>query len=121
MAILEAMSYELPVIAINLYDIPEAVQNMKTGILIDPPPNVSYYTWNGAPNHHDRNLLPRIRQSRRWIVNQIVDKASFLIEENSLRRQIGREAKRMIEHGEFSITKRNEKLKRIFDEAIAIG
>jgi glycosyltransferase involved in cell wall biosynthesis len=119
MAILEAMSYELSVIAINLYDIPEAVQNMKTGILIDPPPNVPYYTWNGAPNHHGRKLLPRIRQSRRWIVNQIVDKASFLIEENSLRRQIGREAKRMIEHGEFSITKRNEKLKRIFDEAIA--
>jgi glycosyltransferase involved in cell wall biosynthesis len=121
MAILEAMSYELPVIAIDLYDTPEAVYNMKTGILIDPPSNVPYYIWNGAPNHHDKNLLLRIRQSRRWIVNQIVDKASLLIEESSLRRQIGREARRLTEQGEFSVTKRNEKLKRIFDEAICAG
>jgi glycosyltransferase involved in cell wall biosynthesis len=121
MAILEAMSYELPVIAIDLYDTPEAVQNMKIGILIDPPSNVPYYIWNGAPNHYDKNLLPRIRQSRRWIVNQIVDKASLLIEESSLRRQIGREARRLTEQGEFSVARRNEKLKRIFDEAICAG
>ncbi len=120
MAILEAMSYELPVIAINLYDIPEAVHDMKTGILIDPPSNVPYYIWNGAPNHKDKNLLPRIRQFRPWIVNQIVDKVSVLIEESSLRRQIGREARRLMEQGEFSVKRRNEKLKRIFDEATQV-
>jgi glycosyltransferase involved in cell wall biosynthesis len=121
MAILEAMSYGLAVIAIDLYDTPEAVQNMKTGILIDRPSNVPYYIWNGAPNHYDKDLLPRIRQFRRWIVNEIVHKASLLIEESSLRRQIGREARRLTEQGEFSITKRNEKLKRIFDEATCAG
>lgn len=117
MAILEAMSFELPVIAVSLYDIPEAVQDTKTGILLKPPPNVPYYTWNGAPNHYDLELLRGIRRSRAWIVSQIVGRASLLIEDSSLRKRLGREARQSIEQGEFSIRKRNEKLKRIFDEA----
>jgi glycosyltransferase involved in cell wall biosynthesis len=117
MAILEAMSYELPVIAVSLYDIPEAVQDMKTGILLKPQPNVPYYTWNGAPNHYDWELLRRIRQSRARMVSQIIEKASLLIEDVSLKKRLGREARQSVEQGEFSIKKRNEKLKRIFDEA----
>jgi glycosyltransferase involved in cell wall biosynthesis len=117
MAILEAMSYELPVIAIDLYDISEALQDMKTGVLLESPPNVRYYTWNGAANHQDKSLLPRIRQVRPWIVKRIVEKASLLIEDASLRRGIGWEARRVTDHGEFSIEKRNAKLKAIFDEA----
>jgi glycosyltransferase involved in cell wall biosynthesis len=121
MAILEAMSYELPVIAVNLYDIPEAVRNMKTGILLDPPPDTPFYTWNGAPNHHDKSLLFKIRQSRRWMVNQIVDKASLLIENGSLRKRFGREARLLLEQGEFSVKRRNDKLKKVFDEAVCAG
>lgn len=117
MAILEAMSYELPVIAVSLYDVPEAIQDMKTGVLLKPSPNVPYYTWNGAPNHNDWELLQRIRRSRAWMVDQIVEKASVLIEDSSLRKRLGREARQRIEQGEFSIKKRNEKLKRVFDEA----
>lgn len=118
MAILEAMSYELPVIAVSLYDIPEAVQDMKTGILLKPPPNVPYYTWNGAPNHYDWQLLRGIRRSRAWLVSRIVEKASLLIEDVTLRTRLGREARQSVEQGEFSIKKRNQKLKRIFDEAV---
>jgi glycosyltransferase involved in cell wall biosynthesis len=117
MAILEAMSYELPVITVSLYDIPEAVQDTKTGVLLKPPPNVPYYSWNGAPNHYDLELLRGIRRSRAWMVNQIVGKASLLIEDTSLRKRLGREARQSVEQGEFSIKKRNEELKRIFDEA----
>jgi glycosyltransferase involved in cell wall biosynthesis len=120
MVTLEAMSYEIPVIATNLYDVPEAVQDMKTGLLLSPPPNVPYYMWNGAPNHHDTNLLRKIRQNRPWMVNQVVDKASLLIEHDALRRRIGRDSRRLVEDGEFSTKRRNEKLKRIFDEAIHI-
>jgi len=117
MAILEAMSYELPVIARAVYDVPEAVEDMRTGILLDPAPNILYYTWNGVPNY-DRNFLSGIRKYRPWLVKQVVDKTSLLIEDASLRTRLGREARRSIEQGEFSIRNRNEKLKRIFDEAI---
>jgi glycosyltransferase involved in cell wall biosynthesis len=119
MAILEAMSYELPVIAINLYDVSEAIQDMKTGILLSAPPKVPFYIWNGAPNHYDKKLIQKIRQSRPWMVKQIVDKVSLLIENEQLRRRIGLDAKHLVGEGEFSTKKRNEKLKRIFDEAVA--
>jgi glycosyltransferase involved in cell wall biosynthesis len=117
MAILEAMSYELPVVALGVYDVPEAVKDMKTGVLLSPSPKVPYYTWNGEPNHHDRNFLLGIRRSRSRLVKQIVEKTSLLIEGTSLRRRIGREAKQLVECGDFSIGKRNEKLKKIFDVA----
>jgi len=117
MAILEAMSYELPVIARAVFDVPEAVEDMKTGVLLDPPPNIQYYLWNGAPNYN-RDFLSGIRRNRSWLVKQIVEKASLLIEDASLRRRLGRAARRSIEGGKFSIRNRNEKLKRIFDEAV---
>lgn len=119
-AILEAMSYELPVVALDLYDVSEAIRDMKTGILLDPPPTTPCYTWNGAPNHYDSDFLRKIRQLRQPMVNQIVDKSSLLIEEDSLRSKIGRNARKLVEQGEFSVKRRNEKLKRIFDEATRV-
>jgi glycosyltransferase involved in cell wall biosynthesis len=117
MAILEAMSYELPVVARSIYDVPEAVKDMKTGLLLPPMPNLRYYTWNGAPNCYDRNFLKGVRKHRRELVDQIVQKTSLLIEDSSLRRRLGREARISTENGEFSVSNRNKKLKRIFDEA----
>jgi glycosyltransferase involved in cell wall biosynthesis len=117
LVILEAMSYELPVVAPRIYDVPEAVEDMKTGILVDNPPKLPFYLWNEAPNHKDRNLLLGIRQCRPWRVRQIVEKTSSLIEDDSLRRKIGREARRLVEYGEFSFKNRNDKLRMIFDEA----
>jgi glycosyltransferase involved in cell wall biosynthesis len=114
--ILEAMSYELPVVVSNIYDVPEAITNMRTGILLDCP-KLPLYIWNGAPNHFDRNLLLGIRHVRPWRVKQIVEKTSMLIEDGSLRRKIGQEARHLVEVGEFSLKNRNSKLKRIFDEA----
>jgi len=120
-AILEAMSYELPVIAVDLYDTPEAVQDQKTGLLLTPPPNLPYYIWNGAPNHQQQSLLLGIRQHRGWMTDQIVEKVSLLIEESYLRKRLGHEARNLVEHGEFSLERRNQKLKRIFDEATCAG
>jgi glycosyltransferase involved in cell wall biosynthesis len=121
MAILEAMSYELPVIARRIYDIPEAVEDMKTGLLVDPLSTMPYYTWNGAPNGIKIEFLPYVRKYRRQLVNQIVEKASLLIEDAELMRKLGRQARASIETGRFSIENRNAKLKRIFDEAVNAG
>lgn len=113
LVLLEAMSYELPVIAPRIFDVPEAVEDMKTGILVDTPPKLRFYSWNGEGNWS----LPLIRKYRPWRVEKIVEKTSLLIENDSLRRKIGQEARRLVEYGEFSFKHRNEKLKRIFDEA----
>lgn len=40
-----------------------------------------------------------------------------MIKDKGVRRKMGRAGRKEIETGKFSIEKRNEKLKRIFDEA----
>ena len=50
------------------------------------------------------------------VVEELADKTSILIENEDLRRRMGRAGRQEIETGKFSIEKRNEKLKRIFDE-----
>jgi glycosyltransferase involved in cell wall biosynthesis len=117
MGILEAMSYELPVIARSIFDVPEAVEDMKTGLLLDPLPMLPYYKWNGVPNCFAKEFLPGIRKYRIQLVNQIVEKTALLIENPSLMKKLGRQARASIESGRFSIKNRNMKLKRIFDEA----
>ena len=52
------------------------------------------------------------------VVEDLVEKTSILIENEELRRKMGRAGRQEIETGKFSIKKRNKKLKRIFDEAI---
>jgi len=117
MVLLEAMSYELPVIAPNIFDVPEAIMDMETGVLLDCP-KLPFYEWNGIPNHYDTQLLAGIRRVRNWRVKQVVEKTSMLIENGSLRRRIGQKARSLIEEGEFSLQNRNRKLGKIFDEAI---
>ena len=53
------------------------------------------------------------------VTQDLVEKTSTLIEKEELRRRMGEAGRQEIETGKFSIEKRNEKLKRIFDEATA--
>jgi glycosyltransferase involved in cell wall biosynthesis len=117
---LEAMSYELPVIASDEHCSSELVEHGKTGFII---------------SKHQRPLLEResftlgylgyqgftkaVRTVDPKVVDDLVDKTSLLIENPELRRQMGKAGRWEIEHGKFSIQKQNEQLKRIFDEAIA--
>jgi glycosyltransferase involved in cell wall biosynthesis len=117
MAILDAMSYELPVIALGVYDVPEAITDMKTGVLIKPSKQVPYYTWNGGHNYLDKRFLTEVRRTRHWLIHQLVEKTSLLIEDDSLRQNIAREARHEVEQGTFSIRQRNQKLAKIFGEA----
>lgn len=117
--ILEAMSYELPVVALDVYDVSEAVEDMKTGVLLEPSCKVPYYTWNGGPNHHDRMFYSAIRSSRHQLVQKLVDKVSLLIENSTLRRRIGMEGMQQVQLGSFSVVNRNDKLKKFFEEAMA--
>lgn len=116
MVILDAMSYELALIAPNIFDVPEAVKDMETGVLLDSP-RLPFYAWNGTPNDYDLQLLVGIRRIRNWRTSQIVEKTSMLIEDSALRRRIGLNARSLVEEGEFSLSARNQKLKRVFGEA----
>jgi glycosyltransferase involved in cell wall biosynthesis len=113
---LEAMNFGLPVVALKIHSaIREIVDDGKTGYLVEP--EVSIYN----PDYTFRNGglfwgIDEYEQPR--TVDGLVEKLSRLIEDEALRRRMGREGKKEIERGKFSIGERNEKLKRIYEEAI---
>ena len=114
---LEAMSYGIPVIATNLYNIPEAITHMKNGMLIDLPDSKSLYTKNGCPNEYSNPPIQIIKKFRSSVIEKTKDCMRMLIEDSSLRHNIEKEASETIKSGEFSIQHRNYLLKEIFDEA----
>jgi glycosyltransferase involved in cell wall biosynthesis len=117
MTLLDAMSYELPVIATNIEGIPEMVTDNRNGFLIERKDNTPYTSMcagKALPNLNDlaRNTLDT------KVVNGLIEKTSILIENKALRQKMGKDGRKEVEKGKFSLEKRNEKLKRIFDEAI---
>ncbi|MBU0758605.1 MAG: glycosyltransferase family 4 protein, partial [Nanoarchaeota archaeon] len=117
MVFLEAMSYKLPIIATNVFAIPEIIKN--SGIAI----NVDKYSWYGKDclfawksweefcRHMEKEDKPDISKS-------IAINISKLIEDGRLRKKLGNAGRFDVEKGKFSIENRNKKLKRIYEEAI---
>jgi len=118
LSILEAMSYGLSVIATSLYNTPELIENMKNGLLIELPDPKLFYSKNGTPNDHSKQFLIEMRKLRSYMKNRLVECLKLLIENKKVRKEIGMKARLTIEKGEFSITRRNEILKEIFEESI---
>lgn len=121
LAVLDAMSYELPVITTDVWANPEMVEDGKTGFVIRKSERVRYYAENFIPiwsYHTGSQFMKSIESSDPEVVAELVQKTSFLIENEDLRRRMGKAGRQEIETGKFSLDRRNEKLKRIFDEAI---
>jgi len=118
MTILDAMSYELPTIATNVWGNSEIVKDGETGFLIKKSKRVPYYmrTPRGLI-YYTPAFFKAIRKPDPNVAHDLSKKIGVLIEDKDLRRKMGRTARKEIETGKFSIKKRNEKLKRIFDEA----
>jgi len=122
--ILEAMSYELPVIATDIDFTPELIEDGKTGFLLRQSQRVPYCDENFIPlfhTPHHKQYKERLREDSPKLVEELVEKTSILIENPELRRSMGKAGRWEVEQGKFSIEKRNGKLKRIFDEATATG
>jgi glycosyltransferase involved in cell wall biosynthesis len=122
LAILDAMSYELPVITTNLWANKEMVENGKTGVVIDKSAKVQYYTGNFIPNwsHYPTSkFMSNVKgMTDSSVVKQLVEAVSALVDDEKLRRRMGKTGRREVDEGKFSFEKRNEKLRRIFDHAI---
>jgi glycosyltransferase involved in cell wall biosynthesis len=118
MAILDAMSYELPVVATDVWANRELVDDGRTGFLIKGSGKVRYFDENFVPLWGEPRFMRAIRQVDSRVVEELVEKTSILIENEGLRRSMGKTGRLRIEEGNFSISKRNQKLKKIFDEAL---
>ena len=116
MAILDAMSYELPVITTDVWANPEMVSDGETGFIIRNSEKIKYYNNNFIPNWSSKESLQTIKNlTDLTIVNKLIKKTSILIENEKLRKNMGIAGRKEIEIGKFSIERRNNKLKEIFD------
>jgi glycosyltransferase involved in cell wall biosynthesis len=116
-SILDAMSYGLPVILSSMCGNPELIDNMKNGIIIDPPNSQKLYNKRGVPISYSNEFNTFMRKTRPFMTKKIKENLELLIEDFSLRQKISKEAKLTIEKGEFSLEHKNKLLKEIFDEA----
>lgn len=123
LAILEAMSYELPVVATNVAAVGEIVEDGVTGLLIPPARDVPYFVAPSLPTGPGDGLYAALRRAVERIdpalVRATVESARILIENADLRREIGRRGRREVDHGRFSIAARNQRLRKVFDEAVS--
>lgn len=123
LALLDAMSYELPVITTDVWANPEMVEDGRTGFVIKKSESVPYYVENFIPNWSyipSSRFMKAVKNLDPKVVNELVEKMSILIENEQLRRKMGRAGRQEIETGKFSIEKRNTQLKKIFDEATEV-
>ena len=116
LVILEAMSYELPVIATDVDCSPELIEHGRNGFLIKKSQAVPCWEETSSPGYTTR-FSKAVKTVDPKVVQELVEKTSILIENQELRRKMGRAARREVEHGKFSLENRNKILKRIFDEA----
>jgi len=120
--ILDAMSYELPMIITDVFANSELVEDGKTGFVIQPSQNIPHLSEDYIPIEHT-SLRSQLKKTMGTVdtkvVQGLVEKTSILIEHSELRRNMGKAGRQKVEQGKFSIKKRNEKLKKIFDEATA--
>jgi glycosyltransferase involved in cell wall biosynthesis len=119
MTLLEAMSFELPIVTIDSWSNAEHVEDGKTG-LVAPKSTRLMHTYRGT--HQTEMATPEFWRAIQTVdpvvVGELVKRLRLLIEQPELRRRMGRAARWEVEHGRFSMSVHNSKLSRVFDEAI---
>jgi len=111
-AILEAMSFGLPTIAVSTdcaKACKEIVKNNKTGFVVD------FFAYK------DNEIYKKcygIKLPEKKLIDELVEQTSLLIENKKLREKMSKNCLNEIKNGKFSIKERNKKLKRIYAEAL---
>jgi glycosyltransferase involved in cell wall biosynthesis len=101
-AVPEALGFGLPVISTKSFAKSEIVKDGKTGFLIDMPKNWGFY-----------------KDMNEKFLQDLYDKTSILIEDNELRKKFGKEALKVSKRGGLhNIEDRNQKLRRVYEEAL---
>ena len=120
--VLEAMSYELPVVTTYIgASGGEFVEDGVTGFVVASSEKVPYFLRNfilTSETIHRNRLIKATQGVDTRVVDELVVKTSLLIESPHLRRKMGKAARWEVDCGIFSIGRRNDRLKQIFDEVI---
>ncbi len=118
MVFIEAMSYELPVVTLDVWGSRELVEDGRTGFVV-PKSRLAPEFDPGAPWGHSRRFPEVLARVDPMVVQNLVHCTCFLIENREFCQRMGRIARWEVESGRFSLRKRDEALQRVLDEAIS--
>lgn len=118
LAILDAMSYELPVVTTDVWGNAEMVQHGKTGLVIPGSRRVPFVGRN-VPAWGERRFVRSLRDPDPTVVDALVAATERLLDDDNARREMGRAGRWEVEHGRHSLTRRNAQLKGVLDGALA--
>jgi glycosyltransferase involved in cell wall biosynthesis len=102
-AFIESLAFGLPVVTVDGFARKDIIENGKTGYVIEKPKEFVF--------KHNRVI-------EKEIIEKLVEKASKLIENKNLRKKMSKECIKTVRTGKFSIKERNNRLRRIYEEAI---
>lgn len=119
MAFLEGMRFGLPVVGKDLWANSEIVQDGVHGFLVKPSDKIPYLLPGEVPGWggDDSNFLQYMKFRDDRVIKDLVESLSKLVESDSLRKRMGEAGRKDVESGRASITKRNETLRRVYEEA----
>jgi glycosyltransferase involved in cell wall biosynthesis len=117
LVVLDAMSFELPVVISDLMANGEVVEDGKTGLLIRPSRTVPCFLDDMVPSSGTTAFERAIRKVDPGMLEETVEKTSILVGNEALRRKLGKAGRWEIENGKFSVQQRNRTLKELFDRA----
>jgi len=115
-ATLEAMASGLPIVATKSWSAAEIIEHERTGFLVEPSKYVP--TIDDVPPDWTSNFKNNIMKIDTGLVDRLAEHISILIENDTMRRNMGEHAREKVEKGVLSIEHRNRILKRIYEEAI---
>ena len=116
MAFLEAMWFKLPIITYNCWGNPEYIDK-ENGIILDPK-KINYIDEYNVPVYSEK-VLDSIRKNSKENSKKILISVEKLIRNEKLRKKLGENGFDKVLNGKFSIEKRNEKLRKIYKEALS--
>jgi glycosyltransferase involved in cell wall biosynthesis len=114
-AVVEAMSVGLPVVATNMFAMPEIIKEGHNGFLIDTKMHWDKYVkWDPKYGQFNKD----VSKIHPEMVKDLVKKLSILIEDKKLREKMGKNSFKIVDSGKLSIKERNRQLRRIYEEAL---
>lgn len=116
MSTLEAMSFGLPIVSLDTYSVGDFILDGYNGFLIPKSDQIKSYKDESYPtNLRTKGFLKEVKNVDKKLIDRIANKVELLIKDSKLREKMSRNGRTLIKN-KFSIEKRNEILKKIFDE-----
>lgn len=119
MAVLEAMYFKLPIVAIDTYAVKDHIMNGKTGFVVEKSNKLQAYNDLTYPNNlRTKNFFEEVKNVNEDLVKRLAGKIELLIKSPTLREKMGDNGHKLATT-KFSIQHRNKKWKKLFDEILS--